>query len=624
MGVNALATNTAYMWSTVVQPRLGVAPYMFGGSFSPLSPMLGTDCSGAVSAALGALLLGPLMPWPRQFWTGTFAGAQPGDTGPFGGVGITSQLVCIGAPGDAPADAAMVIAVNQNPDPTQAHMICQVGGVTVEMGGNEIAPDGTELDYHTNLTNPNCSKITDPQFNQWFYLPGDAVTGPNIVATGVDYSAQAPGGAALAAAGYAFACRYVFNGAPDLPYKLLTAAEASDLWANGVDIVSNYESTGTSPLNGYDQGVADAQEALANHAAAGGPSSAPIYFSVDFDEAQSQDAAVIAYFQGVASALGLERTGAYGGYWIISRLFNAGVITFGWMTEAWSGDPNALAPTGLDDDYLDPRCQLLQRNALGYATINGCQCDIDVALTANYGQWHYQGEPPPVTNPPDYTQLGYEQLAGPVQSDGYGHGWAQLGTDAQGNDLTVVDALSVTETNTDSIGAAIAAIQTTLAGMANQVTDIVTMQSALLAQLAQSNTQPTVQTSYVAALNAKLNAALDPNANATAQSVADQLAGTSNGNGLSYAEVAFLYNANLLGLAKDYAFPEGSNVSFSRLDQITTLAKILTRSHLHVDGNTYDIWDAVQTILKWVLEQAAGINNTEVNSVNYIPRPPGS
>jgi hypothetical protein len=30
-------------------------------------------------------------------------------------------------------------------------------------------------------------------------------------------------------------------------------------------------------------------------------------------------------------------------------------------------------------------------------------------------------------DPPDYMQLGYEQLAGPVKDDGYGHGWPQLG-----------------------------------------------------------------------------------------------------------------------------------------------------------------------------------------------------
>jgi len=96
----------------------------------------------------------------------------------------------------------------------------------------------------------------------------------------------------------------------------------------------------------------------------------------------------------------------------------------------------------------------------------------------------------------------------------------------------------------------------------------------------------------------------------------------ANNNALPYALAAMLYNANLLGLGKDYAFPESSNTSSSRWDQITTLAKVLTRSHTHADGNTYDLFDAIQTILKWVLEQAPTINSNEVNSVNYKPPTP--
>ena len=40
------------------------------------------------------------------------------------------------------------------------------------------------------------------------------------------------------------------------------------------------------------------------------------------------------------------------------------------------------------------------------------------------------------TVPADYQRLIYEQLAGPVGSDGYGHGWPQLGA------LTIVDYLA--------------------------------------------------------------------------------------------------------------------------------------------------------------------------------------
>lgn len=108
----------------------------------------------------------------------------------------------------------------------------------------------------------------------------------------------------------------------------------------------------------------------------------------------------------------------------------------------------------------------------------------------------------------------------------------------------------------------------------------------------------------------------------TADQDVDNAANGNSGPGspaLPYALAAMLYDANLLGLSKDYAYPESSNVSSSRWDQITTLAKVLTRTHTHADGNTYDIWDAVQTILKWVLTQNVHLNDDEVDSVNYKP-----
>lgn len=315
-------------------------------------------------------------------------------------------------------------------------MICRVGGVDIEMGG-----EGNT--FHTSQTDSKCSHIHDRQFNQWFALPGpiegSPVTTPTILATGVDYSAGAPGGAALAAAGYSFACRYVTDGAPQLPHKLLTAAEAHDLWAHGVDIVSNWESSGTSCLGGYRQGVADATIANANHLAAGGPPDRPIYFSVDYDAPDSDQDAINAYLQGVESVIGRSRAGVYGGYWVVTRCLDAGVAAWAWQTDAWSGDPAGLAPAGMDGDYLDRRANLLQRNVLGCVSVNGVQCDVDAALTADFGQWHYMGAD--VTNPA-YPTPAYEQLAGPIGSDGYGHGWPELGQNKAGQNLTPVDALA--------------------------------------------------------------------------------------------------------------------------------------------------------------------------------------
>lgn len=110
----------------------------------------------------------------------------------------------------------------------------------------------------------------------------------------------------------------------------------------------------------------------------------------------------------------------------------------------------------------------------------------------------------------------------------------------------------------------------------------------------------------------------DPNANASPESVADQIAGTDgNGNALSYDQVAMLYDSNLFGLSKDYAFPEGPNTSPSEVDHDNTVAKLWTRKRTMSDGNDYDAHDALFTLLKAQLLLTPNINNDEVNSVNY-------
>ena len=112
----------------------------------------------------------------------------------------------------------------------------------------------------------------------------------------------------------------------------------------------------------------------------------------------------------------------------------------------------------------------------------------------------------------------------------------------------------------------------------------------------------------------------DPLANATPESVSDQLAGTDGGgNALPFEKAAMLYDAHMFGLSKDYAFPEGSNTSPALPDHVTTLAKLLTRKQKLVDGNDYDAWDCLFTITKYVLSQNVHINDTEVNSVNFKP-----
>ncbi len=211
-----------------------------------------------------------------------------------------------------------------------------------------------------------------------FTACGDGVGVPESVGTssaavgtisGCDYSFARPAPSSLVSMGYKFVCRYL-SGDPG-GGKDLTASEQSSLEAAGIDIVLNWETTGTDATNGYSAGVSDATAAKSEAESLGQPSNRPIYFSIDFD-AQSSDAASInAYFQGVASVIGLARTGVYGGYYIVNELFGAGLVTWAWQTYAWS------------NGAWDSRAQLRQ-------TLNGVdnnQLDDDTGMVPDFGQY---------------------------------------------------------------------------------------------------------------------------------------------------------------------------------------------------------------------------------------------
>lgn len=103
------------------------------------------------------------------------------------------------------------------------------------------------------------------------------------------------------------------------------------------------------------------------------------------------------------------------------------------------------------------------------------------------------------------------------------------------------------------------------------------------------------------------------------QDVANALNGNSGPGSpaLPYALVARFYDCHMFGRSKDYAYPEGPNVTSSRLDSITSLDKNIDRTALLADGNDYDIFDMARTITKWVLSQNIHINDDEPLSVNY-------
>jgi Domain of unknown function (DUF1906)/LysM domain len=176
--------------------------------------------------------------------------------------------------------------------------------------------------------------------------------------------------------------RYLAVVTPETKGKLLTLAEAKELSAAGLGIVSTFEYQSHDALGGYQKGKEYAALAHEQHTAAGGPAGRPIYFGVDFDtpdyaphlantpeNARAKLGAIADYFHGINDTLGGPHlTGCYGGYWVIKRLFEAGLIGLGWQTVAWSAGQRY------------PRIAMLQDRFFASYDVNDASVD-------DFGQW---------------------------------------------------------------------------------------------------------------------------------------------------------------------------------------------------------------------------------------------
>lgn len=192
---------------------------------------------------------------------------------------------------------------------------------------------------------------------------------------GMDYSDWRPGSVSDLD-GAVFVCRYLSNDQE----KNLTRAEAETLTSWGVQIVANWESTGTG--GDYSQGVADAQTARSQALSAGMPAGRPIYFSIDEDVSVASQ---LGYFQGVGSVLPRAEVGVYGSAQMIQGIQAAGWAEWGWLTmsKGWSGGADTSG------------CQLNQTQ--GGA---GGNFDWDEALADDYGQWNLNTAAAPATHAP--------------------------------------------------------------------------------------------------------------------------------------------------------------------------------------------------------------------------------
>lgn len=168
---------------------------------------------------------------------------------------------------------------------------------------------------------------------------------------------------------YRFVCRYL-SWLPNS--KCINAAEYAQLSAQGFEIALNWEFQAKDCLGGAASGKLHANEAVKQARAVGYPAGSTIYFSADFDATEAQQPVINAYLAAarvILKAAGY-RTGVYGGFYVVKRAFDAGVIDDGWQTYAWSGG------------QWDVRAAIHQdRNGISEA---GCSCDHNTRVGVTY------------------------------------------------------------------------------------------------------------------------------------------------------------------------------------------------------------------------------------------------
>lgn len=189
----------------------------------------------------------------------------------------------------------------------------------------------------------------------------------------LDYSAGVPGAAAIKAAGYVGAVRYI--GFPTRR-KCTSAAELADFTRHGLGMALVYEDTADDWRGGRARGREAGARARAHATQIGFPTSRPIYMAVDRDVVTDTEfAAAVEYLRGAAETLGgVQLTGVYGEHDVCARAAQAGAASWFWQCRAWSGTPVRLFAGR----------HLYQR--VGTVRVGGIDCDINDALQPDWGQ----------------------------------------------------------------------------------------------------------------------------------------------------------------------------------------------------------------------------------------------
>ena len=197
-----------------------------------------------------------------------------------------------------------------------------------------------------------------------------------------DYAAGVLSAADIKAAGGLGAIRYVSDRRPGGSWMLgkpILLDEARDLYQAGLKIVSNYQYGKQSTadwLGGQSAGVTHAKRGWELHTAAGGPTGAPIYASIDDDPSPEQYKQQVApYLRGWESVVGHQRVGVYGNSKVIDWALQDGLGSWFWQHN-WG------TPRG----FVHPAAHLHQFE-IDAREVAGVGVDLNNILKAQFGQW---------------------------------------------------------------------------------------------------------------------------------------------------------------------------------------------------------------------------------------------
>ncbi|CCK64709.1 DUF1906 domain-containing protein [Mycobacterium canetti] len=198
----------------------------------------------------------------------------------------------------------------------------------------------------------------------------------------LDYAAGVIPASQIRAAGAAGAIRYVSDRRPGGAWMLgkpIQLSEARDLSGNGLKIVSCYQyGKGSTAdwLGGASAGVQHARRGSELHAAAGGPTSAPIYASIDDNPSYEQyKNQIVPYLRSWESVIGHQRTGVYANSKTIDWAVNDGLGSYFWQHN-WG------SPKG----YTHPAAHLHQVE-IDKRKVGGVGVDVNQILKPQFGQW---------------------------------------------------------------------------------------------------------------------------------------------------------------------------------------------------------------------------------------------